>query len=151
MFLSDIIRILEASATLSSWRIKRLHWRERQKDDKVLTLKLQLVSMGNFFMHWKKERTRILWYGPGVTLPLYSWGSRSPLAAQIKVGSENAHRVRKYDLAWVTRYQWYRGVGILDPRSRWVPPLGPVGTPFPWASPRWATSIHTYLRILRSL
>ena len=25
----------------------------------------------------------------------------------------------------------YRGVGTLDPRSRWVPPLGPVGTPDP--------------------
>ena len=37
--------------------------------------------------------------------------------------------MRKYDPACVTGYPWYRGVGILDPRARWVPPLGPVGTP----------------------
>ena len=63
-----------------------------------------------------------------MTLPLYSWGCGSPLAARIKVGSENARWVRKYDPAWVTRCRWCRGVGILDPQFQWVPPLGPVGT-----------------------
>ena len=29
------------------------------------------------------------------------------------------------------RCRWYRGVGILDPRARWVSLLGPVGTPNP--------------------
>ena len=29
----------------------------------------------------------------------------------------------------MTRYRWYRGVGTLDPQSRWIPPLGPVGLP----------------------
>ena len=38
-----------------------------------------------------------------VTLPLYSWGCRSRLAAHIKVGSENARRVCKYDPVWVWR------------------------------------------------
>ena len=34
-----------------------------------------------------------------------------------------------YDPACVMRYRWYREVGTLDPRSRCVPPLGPVGLP----------------------
>ena len=38
-----------------------------------------------------------------------------------------------------------RWVGILDPRSRWVPPFGPVGRRIPWALPQKATSIHTYI------
>ena len=36
------------------------------------------------------------------------------------------------------------GVGILDPQSRWVLPLGPVGTLDPMGTPRRATSTHIH-------
>ena len=61
--------------------------------------------------------------------------------------------MHNYDPAWVTRYLWYRGVGILDPRAQWVPPLGPVGTPDPMGISTMGdlyTYIHTYIPLSSS-
>ena len=48
----------------------------------------------------------------------------------------------------MTRYRWYRGVGTLDPRSRWVPPQGPVGAPVAMGN---STKGSLYTNILQNL
>ena len=91
---------------------------------------LFLYSADIFFWKWGwccvtfEFCTQCVLWARCVSVPP-TWGYRTPLAAWSKVGSESAHP------AWVTRYQWYRGVGILDSRDQWVPPLGSVGTPGP--------------------
>ena len=50
----------------------------------------------------------------------------------------------------MTQYWWYRGVGILDPRSRWVPPLGPVGSPDSTKGDLY-TYIHTQWSLLTQM
>ena len=91
----------------------------------------------------------------GLTSPISpSPWTMTPLAARIKVGSESARWVRKYDPAWVMRYRWFRGVGILDPRAWWVPPLGPVGMPNPmriFTKGDLYTCIHTTRSLLNPI
>ena len=106
----------------------------------------ELLSFKSLFNSCSYRR-----HGPSETLLLFIWGKRSPLAAQSKVDSENAHWVREYESAWVTRCRWYRKVGILDPRARWISPLGSVGTPNPMGISMKGdlyayiqTYIHTY-------
>ena len=42
---------------------------------------LDILYICKMYVLWPKSIARILRYGPGVTLPLYIWGCRSPLAA----------------------------------------------------------------------
>ena len=77
-----------------------------------------------------------------VTVPP-TWGHRTPLAAQSKVGSESA-----LGCASTFQREWRGAVGTAglgywthDPDGSL--PLAQLERPIPWASPRRATSIHT--------
>ena len=58
--------------------------------------------------------------------------------------------MRKYDPARVTRCHWYRDVGILEPRARWVPPLGPVGPPLSMGNSTKG-DLYTYIHTMQPM
>ena len=90
-------------------------------------------------LDWKSARNKTQSLLVGTTPP--TWGNRSPLAAQSKVG----YRTHTSVQVWVNvRDRWYIDIGTLDPFHWWAPPPGPVGRPIPWALPRRAASIHNY-------
>ena len=81
-----------------------------------------------------------------VTVPP-TWGHRTPLAAQSKVGSESA-----LGCASTFQREWRgavgtAGLGYWTHDSDGSLPFAQLDRPFPWAIPRRATSIHTYIWI----
>ena len=119
---------------------------DTRQDDLGVTASRKGIKNGLvlFYKSMKiKHSTSTLCWTRCVTVPP-TWGYGTPLAAQSKSWLRKYTSVRKYDPARVTQCRWYRWVGILDPRSRWIPPLGQVGTPDPMGIST-KSNLYTYI------